>query len=285
MKIECKLISFDKTVLQYTMYQGPKKGLPIILIHGASEHGARYEGFATYLVSRGFDVVVPDLRGYGRSGGNKASINKFDDYSTDIKIIMAAVQKRFGYHNERFGMIAHSMGSLVALKTVLDVGQSSFFAICLSSPCLGLSFKIPLHMRVAANILSKIAPNFLFKTNSMPIILTHDEQQIQLRENDTLITPFMSARLFCQMQTAMQDVMSDAKDICLPLAVFQAGDDRVVNGGLAPRLVAEVASVEKMYKEYPGLFHEILHETNRHKIWAEFASWLLKHVPTERCPA
>ncbi|MFT5206552.1 MAG: lysophospholipase [Candidatus Omnitrophota bacterium] len=277
MKTKCKLISFDKTVLQYCVYQGSQKGVPVLLIHGASEHGGRYEDFAHFLNTQGYDVIVPDLRGYGSSGGATAFIESFDDFSRDIEVLMNAAEKRFGY-NKPFVLLGHSMGGLIALHAALSIDQSRFTGLCLSSPCLGLVFKIPSHLKLAAIILSTLAPKHLFKTESMPEILTHAKDQIKIRAEDELIKPFMSARLFCEMQKTMQSTLSRAEQLKLPLAIFQAGDDRVVNAGLSKQFFESITNNDKFYKEYPDLYHEILHEEGREAIWQEMSEWLQGHV-------
>lgn len=46
---------------------GPEDGLPVLLLHGLAANSLQFVRDATYLSFSGYRVVVPDLRGHGRS--------------------------------------------------------------------------------------------------------------------------------------------------------------------------------------------------------------------------
>lgn len=47
---------------------GPAEGEPIVLCHGLAAAGVQFRADADYFASRGYRVLVPDLRGHGHSG-------------------------------------------------------------------------------------------------------------------------------------------------------------------------------------------------------------------------
>lgn len=47
---------------------GPRDGTPVVLCHGLAVNGTQFEVDAAKLAEEGFRVLVPDLRGHGRSG-------------------------------------------------------------------------------------------------------------------------------------------------------------------------------------------------------------------------
>lgn len=47
---------------------GPRGGVPVVLCHGLAAAGEQLEADAEYFASRSYRVLVPDLRGHGRSG-------------------------------------------------------------------------------------------------------------------------------------------------------------------------------------------------------------------------
>src|ERR1700744_5935754 len=55
----------------------------LVLVHGMSEHGQCYEHVARSAVARGWNVVVPDLRGHGGAGGEHIHVNDSPDYGAD----------------------------------------------------------------------------------------------------------------------------------------------------------------------------------------------------------
>ncbi|MGB1235094.1 MAG: alpha/beta fold hydrolase [Planktomarina sp.] len=96
---------------------GPKGAPALVLLHGYPQTSAMWHGVAPIL-AQSFQVVCPDLRGYGRSD-KPASDSKHTSYS---KRAMAddivAVMQRLGH--ERFLIGAHDRGARVAHRLGLD---------------------------------------------------------------------------------------------------------------------------------------------------------------------
>ncbi|MFN0096471.1 MAG: alpha/beta hydrolase [Dehalococcoidia bacterium] len=92
-------------------------GPPVLLIHGYPQTGAMWHKVAPVLAER-FSVVVPDLRGYGRSGKPQGG----GDYAAYSKRTMAselvAVMRTLGH--ERFTVAGHDRGGRVAYRMAFD---------------------------------------------------------------------------------------------------------------------------------------------------------------------
>lgn len=93
-------------------------GPPVLLLHGHPRTSATWHRVAPRLVSRGFTVVCPDLRGYGRSRGPVPAA----DHSAHSKRAVAAdlVQVMRNLGHTRFAIAGHDRGSYVALRLALD---------------------------------------------------------------------------------------------------------------------------------------------------------------------
>ncbi|GAA0473793.1 hydrolase [Actinoplanes capillaceus] len=92
-------------------------GPPVLLIHGHPRTGSTWHRVAPRLVERGFTVVCPDMRGYGRSG--KAPI--LPDHSQQSKRAVAgdmlALMRALGHTG--FAVAGHDRGCYVALRLAL----------------------------------------------------------------------------------------------------------------------------------------------------------------------
>ncbi|GAA4141185.1 alpha/beta fold hydrolase [Leifsonia shinshuensis] len=93
-------------------------GPPVVLLHGHPRTGATWHRVAPLLVRRGYRVVVPDLRGYGRSTAPEPR----PDHAQASKRAMAedvvALMRELGH--ERFLLAGHDRGSYVAFRLAMD---------------------------------------------------------------------------------------------------------------------------------------------------------------------
>jgi pimeloyl-ACP methyl ester carboxylesterase len=87
----------------------PPSGLMLLVLHGFLDAGSTWELVAEPLARAGHDVVVPDLRGFGRSEWVGAGgYYYFPDYLADVAALVEALSP------PRLGVVGHSMGGAVA---------------------------------------------------------------------------------------------------------------------------------------------------------------------------
>ncbi|MFE4950571.1 alpha/beta fold hydrolase [Leifsonia sp. NPDC056665] len=98
------------------------RGPAVVLLHGHPRTGSTWHRVAPLLISRGFRVVVPDLRGYGRS----SAPDPRRDHSQASKRAMAddvlELMRTLGH--ERFLVVGHDRGSYVAFRLAMDHPES-----------------------------------------------------------------------------------------------------------------------------------------------------------------
>ena len=96
-------------------------GPAVVLLHGHPRTSSTWHRVAPGLVERGFTVVCPDLRGYGRSRGPAPT----PDHAAHSKRAMAAdilgAVQRLGI--EHFHLAGHDRGSYVAFRLAMDDPQ------------------------------------------------------------------------------------------------------------------------------------------------------------------
>jgi len=72
------------------MPDGPARGT-VVVLHGLTEHGGRYAELAERLNRHGFAVYAPDLRGHGRSEGERILVMAFDQHLDDFERVVGEV--------------------------------------------------------------------------------------------------------------------------------------------------------------------------------------------------
>jgi haloacetate dehalogenase len=93
-------------------------GPPLLLLHGHPRTSATWHRVAPRMVDRGFTVVCPDLRGYGRSTGPAPTADHSAHSKRAVAGDLAGLMQRLGY--DRFALAGHDRGSYVALRLALD---------------------------------------------------------------------------------------------------------------------------------------------------------------------
>jgi haloacetate dehalogenase len=92
-------------------------GNPLLLIHGFPQTGAMWRKMAQQLAEH-FFVVIPDLRGYGRSSKPANTADNLPYSKRAMADDLIAVMERLGHG--RFAVAGHDRGGRVAYRMALD---------------------------------------------------------------------------------------------------------------------------------------------------------------------
>ncbi len=99
-----------------THYTVTGQGTPFLILHGWGSNSSRWEEVAQALAAKGYQVIVPDLPGFGDSAELK--------YPWDtVKYVnwLDAFIKELGLRN--FYLLGHSFGGALACKTAITHNQ------------------------------------------------------------------------------------------------------------------------------------------------------------------
>ncbi|MEO3744318.1 alpha/beta hydrolase [Plantactinospora sp. B5E13] len=93
-------------------------GPPVLLVHGHPRTGATWHRVAPRLVARGFTVVCPDMRGYGRSGKPVPRPDHSQQSKRTVALDLVRLMRTLGH--PAFVVVGHDRGCYVALRMALD---------------------------------------------------------------------------------------------------------------------------------------------------------------------
>ena len=108
----------------------PEKRATLLFLHGKGGDASEWESEALRALKLGYNVLLPDLRGHGRSGGTFFTFGFLE--KDDLALTLAAARDGVGLDPERIGIHACSAGSSVALE--FAAGRAGIRAIWLESP-------------------------------------------------------------------------------------------------------------------------------------------------------
>ena len=104
-------------------------GPPILLLHGHPQSHVAWRKVAPLLVASGYQVITPDLRGYGDSGKPESDAS----HLPDTKRVMAQDQIALMAHlgHQKFAVVGHDRGGRVAHRLALDFPDAVYRLIVL----------------------------------------------------------------------------------------------------------------------------------------------------------
>jgi hypothetical protein len=108
----------------------PARRPTILFLHGKGGNASEWTPDALRALRLGYNVLLPDLRGHGRSGGSIFTMGYLE--KEDLALTIAVAGERFAVDPQRIGIHSCSAGSSVALE--FAAGRSGIGAIWLESP-------------------------------------------------------------------------------------------------------------------------------------------------------
>lgn len=255
----------------------PRARGAVLIVHGLGEHSGRYERLAQWFNQRGYDVRSYDQRGHGKTPGPRGALRHADDLLEDL----ATVYNHYanGLPHPPF-LLGHSMGGLVAARTVLD-GRIAPPAMVLSSPAFR-SWSSPRLIRLA-HVLSRLAPGLKLRNGLNANKLSHDPQVVDGYKTDSLrhswITPRLAHFIFREGATCI----ADAATLAQPTLLLVAESDELVDpAGSRAFARKAAASGQLTTRFFASLYHELFNEAEpgRSQVLMQLGDWLGRHTPS-----
>ena len=265
------------------------------IVHGASEHSARYGRLAAALNERGLAVYALDLRGHGRTA-ESSGVGRFGGSGIDT-VLSDVVALHELIADEQPGLprflVGHSIGSIIALASAERDG-GDLAGLVISGP-IGIAPELTdsvsaLEAAVAAGMgdeaLNVLGPfNEAFEPARTPYDwLSRDPAEVDAYISDPLCGDDMplsyayAAEVFGLVgRETAPEAIAQLPD-GLPVLILNGQRDPV--GGVEGSQVAALASALRdrglpvEQHVYPDARHEVFNETNRDEVTADLLTWL-----------
>jgi len=239
----------------------------LIVTHGIGEHFERH--FYLNDLFSDFNIFFYDLRGHGRSGGDRGNIETFSTFYSDLKEVIEFVETE--YRMKKYALFAHSMGSLVTAGTMqrysskIDVKPSIVF---LSAPPVGFGGTIG----PVANLLAKTVVPYLkeipYSLGIKGLVdldhLSHRKNVAEDYRNDPLCQLKIQSKLALELANASRDVFSRPLRLPCPGVCVYGTEDQVVSPEMLKEYFLHIESDFEV-KSFSGAYHEIHNEVEKYQ--------------------
>ena len=271
---ETSITSADGTKLHLHTWRGTEPTrAEVLIVHGYADHGGRYQELARYLAHGGLAVTACDLRGHGRSEGQRGYVAKFEDYHADLAAALATLDS-----DRLHFLVAHSMGALLAFDFIASL-RPPLAGLVVTNPYLALTTEPPQSKLVLGKLAGHVLPRLSLPSGLLPESMSRDPVCVEAYRSDPLVFTTANAAWFRESNLAMARVR-DLKTLSLPLFYAYSQADPVARGSVKQAFAERLVCSDKTVVVRDGL-HEILNETDRASLFELICTWLLKHTASD----
>lgn len=285
---------FEGLKVPYLFFEserGEKFKNNIIIFHGVTEPIDRYEEFGKFLSANGYNVFVPEIRGHGElkisevcEFGKKGIKAVFEDINLFFKNELMPK----GIKAENTTIFGHSMGSLIAMKWVIENNYkyfilsgfplqkklSAFFGKMLTGMEKLLFFKKKSFMNKEFK-----KYNDYFKPNQTKFDwLTRDENEVNRYVESEFCGYPISPGVFNGILGMMGFINRKYKKIRKDanMLVIYGTEDKAVNAEYVTKILEILKKKKRRINvlENKNGRHESLNEINKYEIYDEILKWL-----------
>ncbi len=258
--------------------QGKVKSV-IYIVHGLGEHSGRYNKWAEHFLASGYSIVACDLRGHGKSGGQRGHAPSYDHYCDEIEVMMDKTKIMF--QDIPHFLYGHSMGGLLSLYYIIQ-RQPEIKGAIITSPALMPSALTNKLARAVIHLLSFFMPRLSFPNGIKPDTLSRDIIIGKTYLNDPLVHDKVSTRNLKEMLRTAKFTINTASDINIPLLIMHGSADRIIFIQGTENLVNQLKN-EHSFKQWEGAFHELHNELEKEQVYLYIANWINTVLDNESC--
>lgn len=246
----------------------------VVIVHGFNSHSGQYLWVGEQFAKNGLATYALDLRGRGRSEGERYYVEKIEDYTADVNILVRHAK------TENSGlpvfMLGHSAGGVISCIYTLDHPGELAGLVCES-----FAYDLPVPHIVLSFLkgLSYITPHthvFTLKNNDF----SRDPKIVEEMNNDILIKgesqPAQTGKV---MIDASERLEKEFPQITLPVLIMHGTEDKATKHEGSEFFFETVGSSDKTLKLYEGHYHDMLNDLDKEIVMNDIVNWIDERIP------
>ena len=253
--------------------EGKTRGV-VVIVPGFNSHSGQYLWVGEQFAAKGLAGYAIDLRGRGRSEGERYYVEKIEDYTGDVATLVRTAK------SENPGLpvflLGHSAGGVVSCIYTLD-HQSEIDGLI----CESFAYDLP-----APDIVLSFLKGLSYITKHTHVFTLHNEifsrdpRVVESMNNDPLIhgesQPVQTAKV---MLDAAGRLHEEFPFIKLPVLILHGTEDKATNPSGSQFFYDHTGSTDKTLKLYEGHYHDLLNDVDKEIVMADITNWIDARVP------
>jgi alpha-beta hydrolase superfamily lysophospholipase len=246
----------------------------VVICHGVNSHSGQYLWTGDQFAASGLAVYALDLRGRGRSDGERFFVEDVADYVSDVAATVRLAKSR--HPGLPVFLLGHSAGGVVSSVYVLEHQRELAGFICES-----FAFQVPAPGFALAAIkgLSHIAPRLPALTLKNEDF-SRDPKAVEALNNDPLTAhEAQPAATVAALVRADERLRVEFPRITLPVLIMHGTEDRATVCHGSEFFHQTAGSTDKTLKLYQGHYHDLLNDIGKEGVMADIKSWIDARIP------
>ena len=241
----------------------------MILIHGFNAHSAYFAWPAEQFASKGLACYALDLRGRGKSEGERFYVEKFSDYLGDVDRLVR--QARSENPGLPVFVLGHSVGGVIAASYVFDHQNE---VAGLISESFAYDVGLPDAAALLVKGISHLTPHLHVYTLKNEIF-SRDPEAVARMNNDPLIEKgSQPAETSAEVLKAADRLTANFPKFTVPVLILHGTADKATRPAGSQRFYDMTGSKDKTLKLYEGHFHDLLNDVDKELVMADIQAWI-----------
>ena len=241
----------------------------VVICHGVNSHSGQYIWAGEQFVAGGLAVYALDLRGRGRSEGERFYVEDVADYVSDLAGTVTLAKAR--NPGLPVFLLGHSAGGVVS--SVYTLGNQAGLAGFI---CESFAFQVPAPGFALAAIkgISHFAPR-------IPVLtLKNEDFSRDLKAVEALNSDPLTAHEVQPAMTVAALVRADERlreefpAITLPVLIMHGTDDKATVCQGSQFFYNTAGSKDKTLKLYEGHYHDLLNDIGKEGVMTDIKNWI-----------
>ena len=246
----------------------------LVITHGHGEHSEAYHRLIKALEPLGYRILAWDLRGHGRSSGQRGYVASFLDYVRDFEAFHNQVVLKQKDEFPEPVFFAHSMGALVQLKALSSMMNGTQRTQILTSPFLGLALEVPQAKQIAAKFLQTLLPRVTLHNEINPVDLSRDLDVQNEYSRDFLRHRKISSAAYLGALESAESVLVKPDIWQGRMLILLAEQDPVVNTRVNLQFVEGLRRAQKTHHVFERRKHELVNDLGREEVFEKIRAFL-----------
>jgi alpha-beta hydrolase superfamily lysophospholipase len=269
---EGTIASADGTKIAYRAWPKPGARTSFAVVHGLGEHSGRYEEFAEGMARHGMATFAVDLRGHGKSAGQRGHVDSWSQWTDDVSAFVGHVEAET---EGEVVPVGHSFGGATMLSTVLAGKLPKSRRFIVSSPALKVKVAVPAWKIALGKATSKLVPKLALNNEVDPRLVSRIPEVVEAYRTDPLVHSKISSRLYTEWQAATRYILEHAGEIKIPFLILAGTADGLIDPAGSEELNRKSAAKSEL-KLFQGRFHEPFNDLGNEEVFGVIAGWLKK---------